>query len=358
VLVISLVTGSSGFLGTTVVEHLCAAGTPHVRCFVRPTGNRSKLEQIRIKFPATTFEFIEGNLLSLSDAMAATQGVDSVYHLAAQKKGPAPSIFANTVITSRNLLEGITKQGVRRVVLASSICVYALSKLPRNAVVTEDTELEANPERRDVYTFTKVKQELLFQQYRRRHAFELVILRPSFIYGEGADLVPSRAGLRLGNLIFEIAGRNQLPLVHVTDCAKAFALAGDGQVVPEGSYNIVNDELPSVAEYLSLYQSFSPSTFRMKLPFFLAMPLSFLLEDYHAHSKGQIPAVLTPYRLKAGWGGHIFSNQKLKRVGWTPSVSTRDGLLRTLEASCSKKPCTISESLVTQLQPSLARNEN
>ena len=354
----NLVTGSTGFLGTAVVERLCSTGTTHVRCFVRPTSDRSKLEEIQKKYPATTLQFMEGNLLSVNDAMAATQGVHTVYDLVAEMKGPAPSVFANTVITSRNLLEGITKQGVRRVVLASSICVYALSTLPRNAIVTENAALEAFPERRDVYTFAKLKQELLFQQYRRAHAFALVILRPGVIYGEGANSLPSRVGLRLGNWILNIAGKNQLPLAHVLTCAKAFALAGTGDTVPEGSYNIVDDELPSVAEYMSLYRSFSQSPFNIRIPFWLAMLLSFVLEDYHAHSEGQIPAILTPYRLKAGWGGHIFSNEKLKRLGWTPSVSTHEEILRSLRASHSTAPSTISETLVTHLQPSAARNEN
>ena len=351
-----LVTGSTGFLGSALVEQLCASGTSHVRCFIRPHSDTTKLQHLQSKYPSTTLEYVVGNLLSATDAMRATAEVDTVYHLAAEMRGPAPSVFANTVLASKNLLEGIAKHNVRRVVLASSICVYGLSALPRRAAVTEDAVLEKNPEKRDVYTFAKVKQEYLFQQYRKRSPFELVTLRPGVIYGEGANALPSRAGLRLGNWVLEIAGKSQLPLTYISNCAAAVAFAGRRHV-PEGTYNILDDELPTVADYVRLYQLYTESIVRIRVCFSLAMLFACLLEEYRAHSKGQIPAVLTPYRLKSTWGGHTFSNEKIKKVGWTPSVSTNDGILRALRAS-SRKPTAASTTLVSPLRPSLARSEN
>ena len=42
-----LVTGASGFLGSHLVEHLCISGAKHLRCFVRPSSDLAKLNELR-----------------------------------------------------------------------------------------------------------------------------------------------------------------------------------------------------------------------------------------------------------------------------------------------------------------------
>jgi nucleoside-diphosphate-sugar epimerase len=326
-----LVTGASGFLGSRVVRQLCASGTQCIRCFIRPNSDASALDRVRDRYPTSDIEYVVGNLLSLPDAMRATRRVDVVYHLAAEMHGLPATLFANTVVASRNLLDGIVQNAVSRVVLVSSIVVYGVAHLPSTVSVTEEIELEANPEKRDTYCFAKVQQELLFQRCRRDHAFELVILRSGVIYGEGGNILPSRIGFYVGPLLFQIDGHNQLPLIYAENCASAVVLAGQGGAFQEGIYNVVDDDLPTSTEYLRQYRVHVGKLPSVRLPLFLANFLSKGIERYHIYSKAQIPLVLTPYRVRSTWKGHTYSNAKLKSAGWRQIVPTQEAILRALE---------------------------
>ena len=52
---------------------------------------------------------------------------------------------------------------------------------------------------------------------------------------------------------------------------------------------------------------------------------------YHRHSRGQLPALLTPYRVASTWKRMRFENAKLRRLEWQPLISTEEGLRRTFE---------------------------
>jgi len=352
-----LVTGASGFLGSHLVEHLCVLGAKQLRCFVRPSSGLAKLNELRDKYPSTHLQYIVGNLLSLTDACRAMEGIEVVYHLAAEMRGTAPTVFANTVVASRNILEAIVTHRVRRVVLVSSICVYGVAHLPRETVVTEDTEVETQPERREAYAFAKIRQEKLFQQYRCNHSFDLVILRPGVIYGEGRAELPSRAGLRLGPLVLQIAARNPLPLTYVRNCVTALALAGVS--LPEGSYNVVDENPPKAAQYVRWYRSLVEKVTLVRLSRSSMLLLAHIFSRRFALSKGQIPAVLTPYQIKSTWGGHRFSNERLRAAGWNPQASTVEGVFRAFQASnCPVQPRATRQPVMVGPPSPLASSEN
>jgi 2-alkyl-3-oxoalkanoate reductase len=348
----SLVTGSAGFLGSAVVERLLLTGSRSIRCFVRPSGNTDRLTRLRNEHGRGSLELFAGNLTSRADVRRGLTGVDTVYHLAASMRGwAAADMFLNTVVGSQRLLDGILESGVRRVVLVSSLSVYGLADVAPVTLIDENTQLEQHPEKRDVYAHTKLRQEELFWQCRRKSDFELIVLRPGNLYGRsGPDFSP-RIGLALPGLLLHLGGNNLLPLSYVENCADAVVLAGTCSAVREGAYNVVDDDLPTASQYVRLYQREVRRIRCLRLPFFATKVLSAIAEQYYVYSKGQVPRVLTPYRTVNIWRGHQFDNRKLRSVGWKQRVPTEDGLRRAFAELRARYARTCSHVPALDIQP-------
>jgi 2-alkyl-3-oxoalkanoate reductase len=326
-----LVTGSTGFLGTAVVERLLAHGAGRIRCFARPSSDTARLAALASAYSANRVEVTIGNLQSRADIERGLIGIDTVYHLASAMRGAPADIFLDTVVASKRLVDAIGRHRVRRLVLVSSLSVYGLADVPVDRLVDETTALEPHPERRDVYSHAKLRQEQLVQEHAVSVGFDLVILRPGPLYGRSGPDFSSRVGVAVGGCLLHFGGNNVLPLAHVSNCAEAVVLAGSSSRVPAGAYNVVDDDLPTAAEYVRRYKKEVRRIPSIRCPFFATMLLSNWAERWHVSSGGQIPRVLTPYRTASLWRGHRFDNRKLRRVGWTQVVQTGDGLTRAFD---------------------------
>lgn len=326
----ALVTGSTGFLGTSLVERLLAHGEKDLRCFVRAGSKLAGLDALEKQYPDAKIERFTGTLSSRESAEKALEGVDVVYHLAASLAGAPADIFLNTVVASKNLLEGLSKAGRPiKVVLVSSFGVYGVADLPRGQVVNEETPLEAQPARRDLYSQAKLRQERLFWEYRERAHFPLVVLRPGVIYGPRGSAFSARVGLNLFGVFLFLGRDNLLPLSYVDNCAEAIVVAGQRSDVDGQIYNVHDDDLPTCAAYLAEYKANVRPVRSLRVPYAALEAASGLVERYHAYSKGQLPAIFTPYKTATTWKGNRFDNSKLKGLGWKQIVPTREAMART-----------------------------
>lgn len=331
-----LVTGAGGFLGVHVVTRLLAHGYTDVRCFLRDTSKAEALEKVARAYPDAHLEIRSGNLHSKTDCAAAVADVSLVFHLAAGMKGSCADLFLNTVIASRNLIEALeSRQNVplekTRIVLVSSFGVYGVGSLARGARVNEETLIEPHPELRDPYSYSKLRQEQLFWDYQKTNGFELVVLRAGAIYGPGGGHFSNRVGLQVGPLFFHLGGRNLLPLSFVENCAEAIVIAGTAPSAAGQVFNVHDDELVTAAKYLRQYKKKVKPVRSIRLPYLLTRFLAWNLEVYHRRSLGQLPAILTRYKVASAWGGNRFSNQKLHSTGWRQLVSTPDAMTQTFE---------------------------
>jgi len=327
-----LVTGANGFLGVAVVERLIAHGWRGIRLLVRAGSNRKRLDALLAKHPDADVQVVAGSLASKDDAAKVIEGVPLILHLAAGLSGPPAELFLNTVVSSKNLLDAIVAaEHHPRVLLISSFGVYGVAKSPRGHLLDESMPLEEHPEQRDHYSHAKLRQEQVFADYRKKHGLEYCVLRPGVIYGPGGGAFSSRVGIGLPGIFLFLGGKNLLPLSYVDNCAEAICVAAKKARFDGDAYNVHDDELISADDYLKRYvKEIGPlRTFRS--PFPMTMLLSRAVEWYHRHSKGQLPAIFTPYKTKTMWGGNAFSNAKLRALGFAPIISTEEGLRRTFE---------------------------
>ncbi len=325
-----LITGASGFLGQAVVERLLAHGDSRLRCFVRPTSDTSGLGRLRDRYPRAQLQYIVGNLASPQDARRAVEGVETIYHLAAGMRGLPATLFADTVVGSKHLLEAMDDRK-RRVVLVSSLGVYGTSFLQTGCLIGENTLLDPCPQKRNPYFHAKIWQEQLFQEQAQNGKLDLVILRAGVLYGNGIGnrAFPSRLGITIGNMLVMVGGGNRLPLSHVVNCAEGVVLAGRSPAASGQTYNLLDDDLPTGREYLRGYKRQVKNVPTISLPFSIIMWLSRTLERYYVRTRGRVPAFLTPYESSAMWKGHQFDNRRIKQLGWRQIVSTPEAMRET-----------------------------
>jgi nucleoside-diphosphate-sugar epimerase len=327
-----LVTGSNGFIGTALVEVLLEHGFRNIRCLVRSTANRTeRLFRVIDRFPHARVGVVEGNLQSRADAAKVTRDVRVVFHLAAgMMETTFPGLCLTTVVTTRNLLEGVCQAGVlRRFVNVSSLGVYSNRHLRRHALLDEACALETKlVERNEPYVYAKLKQEELVQAYAAKYGLPYVVLRPGTVYGPGqkADIT-HRVGIGTFGIFLHLGGRNRIPFTHVRNCAEAIALAGTTPGVDGEVFNVIDDEPPTSRQFMAGYRRHVGRRKYLSVPYPLFYGFCLLWEKYSRWSEGQLPPLFNRYTCAAYWKGNRYSNRKLKALlDWRPAVSYQEGV--------------------------------
>jgi nucleoside-diphosphate-sugar epimerase len=326
-----LVTGAAGFIGSRVVSALLRLGFSNLRCLTRPSSKREGLDELlRSHENSAQVEILTGNLLSTLDCAAATEGVTVVFHLAAGRGEKSfPDAFANSVVTTKNLLDACVTQGtLRRFVNMSSFAVYKNEGNPQWRLLDESAPVEEHPESRgNAYCFAKAEQDKLVMDYGRRFGVPYVIIRPGWVYGPGNPGIHGRVGIGTFGVFLHLGGGNTMPLTFVNNCADATVLAGLAKDVNNEVFNIVDDNLPSSRKFLRLYKRNVRQFRSIYVPHSVSYVLCSLWEWYSKWSKGQLPPAYNRKMWHASWKKTRYSNDKLKsRAGWQPSVPTSEGL--------------------------------
>lgn len=270
-----LVTGGGGFIGRHVVADLIRRNL-EVRILDALVEQVHDNKEIDAPYGA---EFMKGDVRNAGDVERALNGVDAVIHLAAEV-GVGQSMYEIARYVGSNdlgtavLLEGLLKQPVNRIVVASSMSVYGEGayRTQDGSVVTnarrDPAQLKAgmwNPvcpegaplspiatdeqktvDLASIYALTKYAQERAVMIFGEAYGMHAVALRLFNVFGPGQSLSNPYTGVlanfasRLANgkqpMVFE-DGNQMRDFVHVRDIARAFCLALE---TPQASGHVMN----------------------------------------------------------------------------------------------------------------------
>jgi nucleoside-diphosphate-sugar epimerase len=311
-----LVTGATGFIGRHVVSAFAARGH-QVRALVRPAHGEAV---------AGATETARSDLRVRAGLEDALRDVDAVVHLAASVAGDADEQFASTVVATENLLAAMDAADVRRLVLASSMTVYAWGRVA--SVLSESSPLEDDPEPRGGYTVAKLWQERLARRAAGAGGLDLTVMRPGAVWGPGAHERPE-AGLRMGRVFVAVTGGARLPLTYVENCADCFATALESTAASGETFNVVDSPGVAPRPYLRAVGARGV----VPVPYPAGRLLGRLASVTARRAFGpnaQLPSILRPERFEARFKPVRFSTEKLERVlRWTPPIDFDEAVRRT-----------------------------
>ncbi|HXN64160.1 MAG TPA: SDR family NAD(P)-dependent oxidoreductase [Candidatus Acidoferrales bacterium] len=314
-----LITGGASFIGSSIADRLVERGA---RVRVVDDLSSGRLENIRGHLANGTVDFLQADLREPGVTRLAVQGIDTIFHLAADhggrgyvdlhQAGPASNFFLDGLVFAEAL-----KAKVRKVVFASSGCVYPnfLQADPSEELyLTED--LTKGPNDADnMYGWAKLMAEFTLKAYVREHGLKAASCRYFTVYGprgvENHAVIAMIARAFLRQDPFDVWGdgtqiRNW---TYIDDIADGTVLAGekidDGTAVNLGTMERIR-----------------------------VLDAAQMVSDFTGHK----PQIKLRPEMPTGPLNRVADNSLAKKLlGWEPKVPFREGLKRTIDWYFSTK---------------------
>lgn len=183
-----LVTGGCSFIGSHLVEALVGRGACVRVVDNLSSGRRANLDDLA---GCSGVEVIEDDLLEPGAAQRAMDGIERVFHLAADHGGRGYIDLHQAACASNLALDGLViraahRAGVEHLTFASSGCVYptGMQADPGTEVYLEE-DLVAPPYQADgMYGWAKLMGELTLQAYADERGLRSAAVRYFTVYGE------------------------------------------------------------------------------------------------------------------------------------------------------------------------------
>jgi dihydroflavonol-4-reductase len=276
----TLITGSTGFVGSHLVRQLLARGDA-VRVLVRPNSPLGQLAGLDV-------EVVRGDLRDAAAVRAATRGVRRVFHVGADYRLWArdPTVIYETNVLGTHHVLSSLDAGVERVVYTSTVATIAV---PRDGLPDENTEASLN-EMIGHYKRSKLMAERAVRDDARQGA-PIVIVNPTTPIGPG-DWRPTPTGQVIVDFL-----RGRMPayvetglnFVPVEDVARGHLLAAErGRVGERYLLGGANMTFKALLDALAAVSGHAAP--RLRLPWRAAMAIG-LADQYVARLRGRDPSI-------------------------------------------------------------------
>ncbi|WP_233384847.1 NAD-dependent epimerase/dehydratase family protein [Methylobacterium sp. C25] len=225
-----LVTGGAGFIGSHIVDLLCAEGCAEI--IVLDNMIRGRPSNLAWASGHGPVRLVRGDICDRTLLASLVRGADVVFHQAALRIthcAEAPRLAMDVMVRATfDLVELCVEHGIEKLVAASSASVYGMAS-------TFPTPEEESPyDNRTLYGAAKAFNEGLFRSFAEMNGLNYVALRYFNAYGPRMDvhgrytevLIRWMERLEAGEppIIFG-NGRQTMDFVDVRDIARANLLA-------------------------------------------------------------------------------------------------------------------------------------
>jgi len=302
-----LVTGGAGFIGSHIVDRLVRDG---YRVRVVDNLSSGRIENIKHHLDTSSVEMIIGDLKDPQVALRAVEGVDTVFHFAANPEVRVsttnPEIhFSENIVATFNLLEAMRKKGVKELVFASSSSVYGE---PEEIPVDENAPIRPV----SVYGASKAACEALIHAYSKFYGIKAVVLRyanvvgPRLRHGVVWDFISK---LLKSPTELEILGdgKQVRSYIYIDDAIEATIIAWRKTETGYEVYNVASEDWITVDEVAE--------------EVIKAMRISNVRKTYKPVLHG------------VGWPGDVkriaLKIDKIKKLGFKPSMNSREAVRAT-----------------------------
>jgi nucleoside-diphosphate-sugar epimerase len=317
-----LVTGGSGFIGTNLVTDLLDKGHA-VTIFDK---QQSKT------YPDLC---IVGDIRDREKLARSLDGVDSVYHLAAEHRDdvqPASLYYEVNVGGAENLVYALKKNSVNHLIFTSTVAVYGLNSKSPNE------DVPVNPF--NDYGKSKYKAETIFNNWADSdHASCLVIVRPTVIFGEKnrGNVYNLLHQLSSGKFIMVGKGINRKSMGYVhnlTNFLTALLSAGPGKFI----YNYADKPDLSMNELIKVFHDTLGNHHKsnFKIPYMLGLMGGYCY-DVLAKITGKTYPI-SSIRIKKFCADTAINTDKLQLTGFVPSYTLAEGLSRMIKSEFLQPP--------------------
>jgi UDP-glucose 4-epimerase len=240
-----LVTGGAGFIGSHIVEDLVEAEADVVVYDDFSSGLIENLSAVRERI-----EVVEGDILDRDKLDRATANCDFISHQAAQLEiiratdDPFSDLQINTIGTL-NVLLAAEKNGVQKVINASSACIYGQTNKP--------TSEDFLPAPNWTYGVSKLAAERYAGIFHSAGRVPTVSLRYSIVYGErewyrrAVTLFIKRVIQDLPPVVFG-AGSQIRDFLHVSDVVRLHRNCLETEAADGMALNVGSGKATTIAE--------------------------------------------------------------------------------------------------------------
>lgn len=303
----TLVTGSTGFLGSAVLRELLSDGR-EVKVLVRKGTNTANIDGLDV-------EIAYGDLRDLESLRSALKDCNILYHIAAYYSlwnHDRKIIYEINVDGTRKVLQAAQEKGLEKIVYTSTVGCIGLNKDLTPA--TERTFFNKNTLSND-YKKSKYQAEQVVLEF-VRSGLPVVIVNPSTPVGP-RDIKPTPTG----KIILDFLNRKMpaylhtgLNLIDVKDCARGHILAEKKGVF--GERYILGNQNMSLLDILTTLEKITGLRApRVKMPFWVAFGAGLVCEIISNHVTRKPPMVPLAGVKMAKYFMYFDSSKAVKELG-------------------------------------------